>query len=120
MKNLIIRNGIPTITKVYLSADSVEIKENFHENDSISKLDELWPQSNDSDGLINVYDIIDPDSQVEYIEPVLNICITQHSYDLMEVPTGEFSKYESLSSLDQDGVLFLAEVVNLSLSKFFK
>jgi tetratricopeptide (TPR) repeat protein len=116
---LIIKNGIPTITKVYLSTESVEIKENFHENDSILNFG-LWPQSNDSDGLINVYDVIDPDSQVEYIEPVLNICIAQHSYDLMEVPTGEFSKYEPLSFLNQDGVLFLAEVLNLSLSKFFK
>lgn len=116
---LIIKNGIPTITNVYLSDEGVDIKDDFHENDSISNFG-LWPQSNDSDGLINVYDVIDPDSHDEYIEPVLNICISQHSYDVMEVPTGEFSKYESLSSLDQDGVLFLAEVMNLSLSKFFK
>jgi tetratricopeptide (TPR) repeat protein len=116
---LIIKNGIPIITNVYLSDEGVDIKNDFHENDLISNFG-LWPQSNDSDGLINVYDVIDPDSHDEYIEPVLNICISQHSYDVMEVPTGEFSKYEPLSSLNQDGVLFLAEVVNLSLSKFLK
>ena len=119
---VIIKNGIPTITNMYLSAEGVEIKENFHENDSISNFG-LWPQSNDSDGLINVYDVIDPHSQDDmalWTEPVLSICITEHNYDLLEVPTGEFSQYESFSSLDQDGVLFLAEVMNLSLSKFFK
>ena len=119
---VIIKNGIPTITKVELFDKSDAIIDNFHENDSISNFG-LWPQSNDSDGLINVYDVIDPHSQDDmalWTEPVLSICITEHNYDLLEVPTGEFSQYESFSSLDQDGVLFLAEVMNLSLSKFFK
>ena len=119
---VIIKNGIPTITKVELFDKSDAIIDNFHENDSISNFG-LWPQSNDSDGLINVYDVIDPHSQDDmalWTEPVLSICITEHNYDLLEFPTGEFSQYESFSSLDQDGVLFLAEVMNLSLSKFFK
>ena len=113
---VIIKNGIPTLTKVELFNNSAAIIDNFHENDSISRHG-IWPQKNDSDGFINVYDVIDPDI---YCEPVLSICITEHSYDLLEVPTGEFSKYVSLSSLNQDGVLFLAEVLNLSLSKIRK
>jgi hypothetical protein len=119
---LIIKNGIPTITKVELFDKSDAIIDNFHENDSVSNFG-IWPQKNDSDGLIYVYDVIDPHSQDDmalWPEPVLSICITEHNYDLQEVPTGEFSKYEPLSSLNQDGVLFLAEVLNLSLSKFFK